>query len=125
MPRYGHGKPAPKIAPRLADDVIAELRRDYSDDQIEALMAMDGQRLISESELSLRENPRPAVQLACICPPNHEGIRHAPNKDGFIITSPSCLEHGCRSRYLAHGSSLNARDFRTVGAVHARRGSNG
>ena len=89
--------------------------------QIEAMLELDGsstQRLVSQEELVEMERQEiPAVQVQCVCRNNHEPV------DGFIFTSPSCQQHGIRSKFLTQ-SRLTQYDERTVGVVHNTRGGN-
>ena len=45
-----------------------------------------------------KKTPIPTVRLQCICRNEHRPI------DGFVYTSPSCLQHGPRAPYITHDS---------------------
>lgn len=63
--------------------------------------------------------PMPAhqatVRTGCICPNGHQ-----PDANGFVITSPSCQDHGCRSRFIPM-TRMTQQSARTVGIIHSRR----
>ncbi len=89
------------------------MRQQWSEKALEAMLELD--RITGEgSAVIVHEAPaeQPAVQRGCICP-----NRHQPDENNFIITSPSCEIHGCRSRYMQR-SSLSQADARTVGVIH-------
>ena len=84
----------------------------WTEAQIEAALELDGlgHKLATPEKQELR-----AVSQGCICPNNHE-----PDKDGFIVTSPSCLLHGCRTQFIPR-SRLTEFDLRTPGVIHGRK----
>jgi hypothetical protein len=55
-----------------------------------------------------------AVKSGCICPNAHQ-----PDMNGIIVTSPSCQEHGCQSRFVPM-TRLTQQSARTVGVIHSR-----
>jgi hypothetical protein len=97
----------------------------YTAAQIEAILELEGgsQRLIPAAELAqMREHDKPTVMKGCICPPNHEGKRHEPDRDGYLHINPSCEEHGLHSRFIPR-SRLTQYDCRTMGVIHSRKGN--
>lgn len=92
--------------------------------QLKASLELDGlgHTLLDEEETKrLKVDLRPIVQRGCICPPNHEGNRHEPTAQGFLITSPSCEVHGFHSPHVER-TSLSRQDVRTVASIHSRGG---
>lgn len=71
--------------------------------------------LTQEEFAAMEQAERPAVQKGCICPNNHQA------KDGYVITSPSCQIHGCKSRYVERLGQVGF-DARTVGVIHGTGG---
>jgi hypothetical protein len=60
------------------------------------------------------QDEMPAVQKGCICPNGHQADEY-----GYIVTSPSCQLHGCRSRFVPM-SRMTQNSARTVGVIHSR-----
>jgi hypothetical protein len=80
----------------------------WTEAQIEAMIELGG------APPEPVQQPRPVVARGCICPNQHQ-----PDSDGLIVTQPSCMIHGCRSRWPFQ-SNLS-RDTRQMGTGHSGR----
>jgi hypothetical protein len=80
--------------------------RQWSRPRLEAELAMDGQRLVSDEDLPhpLEVTPPTPYRADCIC-----GNGHEPDAEGLIYTSPSCEVHGLGTGLLVTGKSTNCR----------------
>lgn len=89
--------------------------RIHTDEEIDAVLEAWGTPLTPENvnDANFGVGVRPVVEKGCICPNGHE-----PDAQGLIFTSPSCIEHGCRTRW-PFKSQLNLSE-RTIGTVHSR-----
>ena len=89
--------------------------RDWSDAQIEAMLELEGlgQRIVTPVE----QRDSPLVKRGCICPNGHQ-----PDKNGLVVTSPSCELHGYHYSKLMLEPRSTRGPARTVGVIHHVKG---